>query len=188
MRLTLYKTPILWLYICIFHGISVSAKTQQKCHMACEHKHNMCVWEWVVHVCIDSYCVRSALQQEIDGSVYIFVAVMQGYHALILSLPSYLNQLWKMQPSVRPTSDTMRLPMSKNLGSYAGHNTLPFWPCLQSLHHFCRRSFGLNESVLLWPGKQNSVRNNTTGTHTVPGLIDFKQYIRPQDTGFHQLV
>lgn len=39
------------------------------------------------------YSVRGALQQEVDGSVYIFVAVMQGYHALILSLPSYLNQL-----------------------------------------------------------------------------------------------
>lgn len=48
---------------------------------------------WFVHVYIDSYCVRSALQQKIDGSVYIFVAVMEGYHALILSFPSDLNQL-----------------------------------------------------------------------------------------------
>lgn len=52
--------------------------------MKCTHKQ---------YVYIDSYCVRGALQQEIDGSVYIFVAVMEGNHALILSLPSYLNQL-----------------------------------------------------------------------------------------------
>lgn len=45
------------------------------------------------HVCRDPYSVRGALQQEVDGSVYIFVAVMEGYHALILSLSSYLNQL-----------------------------------------------------------------------------------------------
>lgn len=31
-------------------------------------------------------------------------------------------------------------------------NNLPVWPCLQSQHRFCHRSFGLNESVLLWPG------------------------------------
>lgn len=40
-----------------------------------------------------TYCVRRALKEKIDGSVYIFVAVMKGNHALILSLPSYLNQL-----------------------------------------------------------------------------------------------
>lgn len=40
-----------------------------------------------------TYCVRGALQQEIDGSVYIFIAVMEGYHTLILSLSSDLNQL-----------------------------------------------------------------------------------------------
>lgn len=45
------------------------------------------------HVCRDPYSVRGALQQEVDGSVYVFVAVMEGYHALILSLSSYLNQL-----------------------------------------------------------------------------------------------
>lgn len=44
-----------------------------------------------------TYCVRGALQQEIDGSVYIFIAVMKGYHTLILSLSSDLNQLWKSQ-------------------------------------------------------------------------------------------
>lgn len=56
--------------------------------MKCTHKQ---------YVYIDSYCVRGALQQEIDGSVYIFVAVMEGNHALILSLPSYLNQLWVLK-------------------------------------------------------------------------------------------
>lgn len=41
----------------------------------------------------DPYSVRGALQQEVDGSVYIFVAVVEGHHALVLSLPSNLNQL-----------------------------------------------------------------------------------------------
>lgn len=51
------------------------------------------MWMWFVHLFIGSYCVRVALQQKIDGSVYIFVAIMEGYHALILSFPSYLNKL-----------------------------------------------------------------------------------------------
>lgn len=65
-------------------------------------------------VCIGSHCVRGALQQKIDGSVYIFVAVMEGYHALILSLPSYLNQLCKTkdQQQVRPAPDAVRVPLS----------------------------------------------------------------------------
>ena len=52
-------------------------------------------------MCILTYCVRGALQQEINGSVYVFVAVMEGYHALILSLPSYLNQLWEWKPETQ---------------------------------------------------------------------------------------
>lgn len=52
-----------------------------------------CAYEYGSYMFRLTYCVRGALQQEINGSVYIFVAVMEGYHALILSLPSYLNQL-----------------------------------------------------------------------------------------------
>lgn len=54
-----------------------------------------CAYEYGLYMFRLTYCVRGALQQEINGSVYIFVAVMEGYHALILSLPSYLNQLWE---------------------------------------------------------------------------------------------
>lgn len=39
------------------------------------------------------YSVSCALQQEVDGSVYILVTVMEGDHTLILSLSSNLNQL-----------------------------------------------------------------------------------------------
>lgn len=42
---------------------------------------------------VRTYSVRSALQKEIDGSVYILVAVMQGYHAFILGFPRNFNQL-----------------------------------------------------------------------------------------------
>lgn len=45
------------------------------------------------YACTDAYSVGGALQQEVDGSVYIFVAVVEGDHALILSLPSNLDQL-----------------------------------------------------------------------------------------------
>lgn len=51
----------------------------------------------------EPYGVRSALQKEIDGSVYILVAVMQGYHALILGFPRDFNQLTKTQ------ADSLRL-------------------------------------------------------------------------------
>ena len=44
-------------------------------------------------LCVHTYCVRGALKHKIYGSVYIFIAVMEGNHALVLSLPSYLNQL-----------------------------------------------------------------------------------------------
>lgn len=39
------------------------------------------------------YRVSCALQQEVDGSVYILITVMEGNHALILSLSSKINQL-----------------------------------------------------------------------------------------------
>lgn len=44
-----------------------------------------------------TYHVRSALQEEIDGSANILIAVMKRYHALILILPSHLHQLEKEQ-------------------------------------------------------------------------------------------
>lgn len=49
-----------------------------------------CTYEYA---CPGAYGVSGALQQEVDGSVYIFVAVVEGDHALVLSLPSNLNQL-----------------------------------------------------------------------------------------------
>lgn len=44
-------------------------------------------------VCTNPYSVSCALQQEVDGSVYILITVMEGNYALILSLSSNFNQL-----------------------------------------------------------------------------------------------
>ncbi len=40
------------------------------------------------------YHVRGALQEEVDGSADILIAIMECYHALILVFPSNLHQLW----------------------------------------------------------------------------------------------
>lgn len=55
-----------------------------------------------VDVYIKSYCVRGALQQKVDGFIYIFAAVMEGNHTLIRSFPSYLNQLCLGQTKIQP--------------------------------------------------------------------------------------
>lgn len=39
------------------------------------------------------YHVRGALQEKVDGSANILIAVVEGYHTLILVLSSYLHQL-----------------------------------------------------------------------------------------------
>lgn len=52
-------------------------------------------------------------------------------------------------------------------------NTLPVWSCFQSLHHLCRRSFGPNESVLLWPGwkKKKREKERNPSVKTVINLL-----------------
>lgn len=42
-----------------------------------------------------TYHVRGALQEEVDGSANILVAVMKRYHTLILVLASHFHQLEK---------------------------------------------------------------------------------------------
>ena len=42
-----------------------------------------------------TYHVRGALQEKVNGSANIFVAVVERYHALILVLPGHLHQLGK---------------------------------------------------------------------------------------------
>lgn len=53
----------------------------------------MCIKQFVRVCRVRAYRVGGALQKKIDGSVYILVAVMQGYHALILGFPRNFNQL-----------------------------------------------------------------------------------------------
>lgn len=73
--------------VCFSSGINPEESIQDvNTSIKCIHEYGLCM-------CTETYCIRGALQQKIDGSVYIFVAVMEGYHALILSFPSYLNQL-----------------------------------------------------------------------------------------------
>lgn len=58
--------------------------------------HSLTHTQGIVWPCVRwTHCVRGAFQQEIDGSVYIFVTVVQGYHAFILTFPSHFNQLQK---------------------------------------------------------------------------------------------
>lgn len=40
---------------------------------------------------VSTHGVRAALQQHVDGSVHISVAVVQRYHRLVLVLPSDVN-------------------------------------------------------------------------------------------------
>ena len=42
---------------------------------------------------LEVYRVRGALQEEVDGSVDVLIAVMERYHAFILVLPRHLHQL-----------------------------------------------------------------------------------------------
>ena len=40
-----------------------------------------------------AYRVGCALQEEVDGSVHVLIAIVERYHALILVLPRHLHEL-----------------------------------------------------------------------------------------------